>query len=145
MPRFKEFKTFFPLPAQIEEERQCNNKGKSVDNSWDNWGDSWNNIVLDDENAAPSGSSQVPSSANLAKRKMVNGQYVGETQNEFFEQRKIKRQDKIAAESPIQRQSQEAREEYAKLQICPSNKKRFTDMFKWVENERGGARARTDR
>ena len=138
MPCFKEFNTFFPSPAQIEEARQRNNKGKSVDNGWDDWGDSWNNIVLDDENAAPSGSSQVPSStANLAKQKMVNGQYVGETQDKFFERQKIKRQAKIAAESPIQRQSREAREEYAKLQICPSNKKRFTAIFKWVENERG--------
>ena len=32
MPRFKKFDTFFPLPAQIEEARQRNNKGKSVDN-----------------------------------------------------------------------------------------------------------------
>ena len=102
MPHFKEFDIFFPSPAQIKEARQRNNKGKSVDNGWDDWGDSWNNIVLDDENAAPSGSSQVPSStANLAKRKMVNGQYVGETRDEFFEQRKIKCQAKIAAESPI--------------------------------------------
>ena len=68
MPRFKEFNTFFPSPAQIKEARQRNNKGKSVDNGWDYWGDSWNSIVLDDENATPSGSSQVPSSTvNLAK------------------------------------------------------------------------------
>ena len=60
---------------------------------------------------------------------MVNGQYVGETRDEFFERQKIKRQAKIAAESPIQRQSRETREEYAKLQICPSNKKRFTTIF----------------
>ena len=82
MPHFKEFNTFFPSPALIEEARQHNNKGKSGDNGWDDWGDSWSNIVLDDENVAPSGSLQVPlpmnevpsgssqvpsSTANLAK------------------------------------------------------------------------------
>ena len=155
MPHFKEFDTFFPSPALVKEARQCNNKGKSGDNGWDDWGESWNNIVLDNENVAPSGSLQVPlptnevpsgslqvpsSTANLTKQKMTNGQYVGETWDEFFEQQKIKHQAKIAAESPIQRQSWEACEEYAKLQICPSNKKtlhRYISMgWKW-EGGRG--------
>ena len=38
MPHFKEFNTFSPLPVQFEEERQCNNKGKSGDSGWDDWG-----------------------------------------------------------------------------------------------------------
>ena len=36
-----------------EEAIQCNNKGERVDNGWDNWGE---NIVVDNEIAAPSGS-----------------------------------------------------------------------------------------
>ena len=48
-----------------------------MDNGWDDWGE---NIVVDDEIAAPSGSLQVPpSTVNVSKQKMVNGQYVGET------------------------------------------------------------------
>ena len=106
MPHFKEFNPFFPLPVQFEEERQCNNKGKSGDSGWDDQGNSQNNIGLNDENAAPPGSLQVPSSTvNLAKQKMVNGQYVRETQDKFFEQQEIKHPAKIAGESPIQRQS----------------------------------------
>ena len=62
---FKEFNAFFPSPEQIEEMKQCNNKGKSVDNGWDDWGE---NIVVDDEIAVPSGSLQAPpSTVNVSK------------------------------------------------------------------------------
>ena len=101
--RFEEFNALFPSPEQIEEMKRCNNKGKSVDKGWDSWGE---NVVLNNENATPSGSLQVPpSTVNLSKQKMANGQYIGETQDKFFEWRVIKCQAKSAAESSMQRQS----------------------------------------
>ena len=94
--------------------------------------------MVDNEIAAPSGSSQAPpSTANVSKQKMVNGQYVGETRDKFFERRVIRCQAKIAAESSRQRQSREACENNTKHQVCPSDKKSWTSMFKWVHNENG--------
>ena len=49
----------------------------------------------------------------------------------------IRHQAKIAAESPKQKQSRESREQNAKLQVCPSERKHWTAIFKWVENEKG--------
>ena len=131
--RLKEFDAFFPSPERIEEMKQHSNKGKSVDNGWDDWGE---NIVVDDEIAVPSGSSQAPpSTANVSKRKMVNGQYVGETRDEFFEWRVIRCQAKIAAQSSRQRQSREAcKNNHAKHQVCPFDRKSWTSMCKWVDN-----------
>ena len=118
-----------------EEAKQHNNKGESADNGWNDWGE---NIVVDNKIAAPSGSLQVPpSTANVSKQKMVNGQYVRETRDEFFEQRAIRRQAKIAVESLRQRQSREAHENNTKRQVCPSDKKSWTSMFKCVHNENG--------
>ena len=93
---FKEFNAFFPSPEWIKEMKQCNNKGKSVDNGWNDWGedlvvneevkqcnnkvesvdngwDDWGeNIVVDDEIAAPSGSSQAPPSTLQVPSSTVN-------------------------------------------------------------------------
>ena len=68
---------------------------------------------------------------------MKNGQFVGETRDEFFEWQVIRHEAKIAAESPKQTQSQESHTNNAKLQVCPSERKHWTAIFKWVENEKG--------
>ena len=49
----------------------------------------------------------------------------------------IKCQAKIDLKSSTQRQSQEASKNDTKHQICPSDKKSWTSMFKWVDNENG--------
>ena len=61
----------------------------------------------------------------------MNGQYEGETRNEFFKRQVIECEQWIATESAIQKQSRESRANHAKKNICPSKSKHWCKIFKW--------------
>ena len=117
----------------------------TLDKGWDSWGDtgivttsgtfdqgwdSWGDAGI----ATTSGLSQTTGLTHpmaLAKQKMVNGQYEGETHDEFFKRWAIKCEQWIATESAIQKQSRESHANHAKQNICPSKWKSWTKIFKW--------------
>ena len=81
--------------------------------------------------SAPAGPSPPASASVPARRQKKNGQFVGETRDEFFQRMAQDRERWIASESAIQRQSRESRARDAKKHICPSERRTGTKIFKW--------------
>ena len=114
------FTSLFPTQIPIDK-----GKGRALESAWDDWGDMelQNNDEIGDQLPPP------------PPRKKKHGQYEGETRDEFFTRRAIRRKQRIAAESSKQRQSRMQRATNAELQVCPSSNRSGTTVFIWIEVE----------